>query len=212
MTFPKVNNNLLNTGNAAGQLVKLDALGKLPALDASQLINIPGGNALSLLDTRIANNVAQVDFTSGIDATYDAYLCRVINASPSSSGSLRLRVSSDGGVNYKPDTYYWCNDELRADPAPAWSLTGSTTSGSLDISKRSFGSGEYICNDIILYKPSLTTIKKLFTWQGASLDSGYNKFSGGGAYVGSNEAINALRIFFSGGNIASGIFKLYGLA
>lgn len=212
MTFPKVNNNLLNAGNAAGQLVKLDALGKLPALDASQLINIPGGNALSLLDTRIANNVAQVDFTNGIDATYDAYLCRIIYANPSGSGSLRLRVSSDGGINYKSDTYHWSNDELRADAAPAWSLTGSTTSSSLDISKRTLGSSEYICNDIVLYKPSLTTTKKLFTWRGATLDSGYNKFTGGGTYAGSNDAINALRIFFSSGNIASGIFKLYGLA
>lgn len=212
MTFPRVNNNILNAGNAAGQLVKLDSLGRLPALDASLLMNlpIPGGGVL--LDTRVVNNLAQVDFSNGINAVYDAYLCRVIYATPVSSGSLRLAVSTDGGASYKSDaSYHWSTAELRASISPSWSPVGNTTSSSLDISHRSLGNGEYVSNDIILYKPSFASGKKLFTWQGATIDSGYNRIIGGGNYAGSNDAINALRFFFSSGNIASGIFKLYGI-
>lgn len=212
MTFPRVNNNILNSGNAAGQLVKLDSLGRLPALDASLLMNlpIPGGGVL--LDTRVVNNLAQVDFSNGINAVYDAYLCRVIYATPVLSGSLRLAVSTDGGASYKSDaSYHWSTAELRAGISPSWSPVGNTTSSSLDVSHRSLGNGEYVSNDIILYKPSFASGKKLFTWQGATIDSGYNRIIGGGNYSGSNDAINALRFFFSSGNIASGIFKLYGI-
>ncbi len=216
MTFPRVNNNILNSGNAAGQLVKLDSLGRLPALDASLLINLPnpggGVSALHLLDTQVANNIAQVDFSNGINATYEAYLCRVIYATPVASGSLRLAVSTDGGTSYKGDSSYrWSTAELRAGTSPAWSLVGNTTSSSLDISQRSLANGEYVSNDIILYKPSFTLSKKSFAWQGATIDSGYNRIVGGGDYSGSNDAINALRFFFSSGDIASGTFKLYGI-
>jgi len=213
----KLPDSIINGGVGANQFIKLDGSARLPAVDASLLTNLPapsgGVGSLNLLDTQIVSApVGQVDFTSGIDATFAAYLIKVINATPSASSSLRLAISTDGGISYRSDAnYQWSNAELRAGVSPTWNLQGNTTSGSLDLSQRTLANGEYVCNDIILYQPSFAANKKLLTWQGATIDSGYNRVMGGGHYNGSNNAINALRFFFSGGNIASGTFKLYGI-
>jgi len=213
----KLPNSLFDAGVGANQFVQLDGTGKLPAIDGSLLTNLPtpggGLGSLHLLDTQIASSSAQVDFTSGIGPTYEAHLIRIINAEPTASGSLRMQVSTDAGASYRGDgNYHWSNAELRGGNSPSWNLQGNTVSSSFDVSIRTLATGEIVSVDILLYRPFLTGNKKAFLWEGASIDSGYNRISGGGHYNGTTSPINALRFFFSSGDIASGIFKFYGIA
>lgn len=213
----KLPNSLIDAGVGANQFLQLDGSARLPPIDGSLLTNLPnsigGLGALHLIETQIASNSVNLDFTTGIGPTYEAHLIRVINAEPTASGSLRLQVSTDGGASYRGDAnYHWSNAELRGGNSPSWNLQGNTGSGSLDVSVRTLATGEIVSVDILLYRPFFTGNKKAFLWEGASIDSGYNRIIGGGNYNGTTSPINALRFFFSSGDIASGIFKFYGVA
>ncbi|MDA0782429.1 MAG: hypothetical protein O2942_09230 [Proteobacteria bacterium] len=240
MPFPRIDNDMLNIGAIAGDIpvigagnklpnflidagvgankfLQLDGSARLPAIDASLLTNLPGSiggsGSLHLIETQIANNSVNVDFTTGIGPTYEAHLIRVINAEPLASGSLRLQVSTSGGASYRGDgNYHWSNAELRGGNSPSWNMQGNLSSASLDVSVRTLATGEVVSVDILLYRPFFTGNKKVFLWEGASIDSGYNRIIGGGHYNGTTSPINALRFFFSSGDIASGTFKLYGIS
>jgi hypothetical protein len=47
----------LNTGTAANQLVQLDGTGRLPAVDGSQLIGLPGGGDINGVDTPVGGGL-----------------------------------------------------------------------------------------------------------------------------------------------------------
>src|SRR3954469_20460333 len=104
MPFPKVNNNLLNIGSGANQLIKLDDSAKLPALDASQLINFPAalGGGMVLLQTQNASLVASVTFGSTyLTSAYKKYVIELIDVVPEIDvQTLRMVVSEDNGTNY----------------------------------------------------------------------------------------------------------------
>lgn len=55
-----------NTFNGASQLVQLDSTGKLPAIDGSQLTNLPGGNISTIFEAvDVENNNSLDTFTTG---------------------------------------------------------------------------------------------------------------------------------------------------
>src|SRR5210317_2499009 len=56
---------------------------------------------LILLSTQTASASATIDFTSGIDSTYDSYVFKFINIHPQTDGyNFIFNGSSDGGSNY----------------------------------------------------------------------------------------------------------------
>jgi hypothetical protein len=59
------------------------------------------GGALNLISTQTASASASIDFTSGIDSTYDSYVFKFINIHPATdSVSFTFNMSTDGGSNY----------------------------------------------------------------------------------------------------------------
>ena len=125
MPFPTVDNDMLNTGVSNGQIpvigagnklpdsiinggvganqfIKLDGSARLPAVDASLLTNLPapsgGAGGMNLLDEQIITSpVGQIDFTTGIDGSYDLYkiVATDIRADVSFSPAIRFYL---GGV------------------------------------------------------------------------------------------------------------------
>lgn len=90
---------LLNVGTAANNLVKLDANAKLPAVDGSQLTNLPGGST-----TQVQYNLSGV-FAGDAGMTYDAandaltVSGRVVTGviRPPSDGTLAIQFQTAGG-------------------------------------------------------------------------------------------------------------------
>ena len=57
--------------------------------------------ALKLLSTQTASNSASVEFTSGIDSTYDEYIFYMIDIFPSGSGiNFTFQVNASGGSGF----------------------------------------------------------------------------------------------------------------
>jgi hypothetical protein len=161
---------------------------------------------LILLSTATANNVATIDFT-GINADYDHYQVHIINARPSTDGAyLDMRTSENNGASFESgsNTYRYL---VFGGPVLASFIRLETTGVGND------GSGEPGANiNMSLMNFSNTSAHKMIMWDVGLVDSS-NNYQRGIGFAGrlSNNAVNAIRFFFSTGSIASGIFKLYGI-
>jgi len=187
------------------------------ALDAG----VPTGD-LILLSTQTASASASIDFTSGIDSTYDSYVFKFINLHPSvQNANPQFNFSTDGGSNYNVTktstafrTYHF-EGGLNAvlEYQTAHDLAQSTSYQNLT----------YVGNDndmsvsgsLKLFSPSSTTYVKHFLTtvntygDGGGQDLSENWFTAG--YGNTTSAINAIRFQMSSGNIDDGIIKMYGV-
>lgn len=220
--FPKIDNALLNIGGGANQIVQLGTGGKLPAVDASLLNNLPAGvgaNGMVLLNTQIVSSpVSQIDFISNIDATYKEYMVRGsdITFSGSSGFGVRARV---GGA-FKTSGYTFATAAFGNAFAAASSNSSNDTHFLVIPTYQSlvatYGNGGFVFS---ISNPAGTNRTKAMYVTGGGNGNNYNQghsyYSGG---VWNNNAtdpspIDGLRFFpVSAVNITSGVFKLYGIA
>jgi hypothetical protein len=175
-----------------------------------------------LLSTQTASSSATISFTTGLDSTYDAYEIKVINARPATDDTfLQFNLSTDSGANYnvtKTTTLFTTyHKEDDTDNVFAYNATNdlaqSTAFQSIGNST-GLGSGadENQCIILQLFNPSSTTYIKHFivTSQYYSADN-YSVNSYVAGYANTTSAINAIQFKMASGNIADGIFKLYGV-
>ena len=223
MTFPKIENAMLNIGSSTGQLVQFNNANKLPALDGSQLTNVPANlatNGMVLLATQtVTSPIAQVDFVSGIDSNYKEYMLRGSDISLSSSDSLSMRLRLRG-------TFQTVNGYTYGGYAFGNAIGGSafTNAGNdsfvvipgADPLNGANANGGFILN--ITNPAGTSRIKALHLTGGGVGGNGSNHgfgFHNGGAWNngGTDYApIDGIRFITPGGtNIASGTFKLYGI-
>lgn len=161
---------------------------------------------LILLSSATASNSATIDFT-GIDGTYDEYVISLMYVIPETDNTtLYLRTSSDGG-----STFDSAGSNYR------YLIAGQADAGQIPITQSSTGNVDAVtepgvCAVIHLFDPDNTTTSKHFLWTYSNVDTVSNFDVGTG--MGHRRAasiVNAVRFFFSSGNIASGIFHLYGV-
>ena len=189
----------------------LSAITTLPA-------SISGGG-MTLISEQTASSSATIDFTSGIDSTYDSYVFKFINIHPQTDNvgfSVNFR---DGGTAYdatKTTTnFYAFHDE-------ADSNTGLDYRGDQDLAQ---GTGflnlgiplgadadQNFAGELTLFNPSNTTFVKHFISNsnitGSSNDVHSNYIAG---YCNVTTAIDGVQFKMSSGNIDSGKIKLYGI-
>lgn len=249
MPFPKIDNDLLNigvsngkipvigegnklptslldVGNGANQIVQVDGAGKLPAVDASLLTNLPspsgGTGAWKLIESQVTPGfVGQVDFTTGIDSTYKEYVIRGTDVLLSTSANLGFRVRVAGGTFRNAAEYTYGGDGT------------SNQSGNLSFSDASGtyyqiipsqvmpndGNGN-VSFDLSITNPAGTTATKALRSNAGGSNSSYNAgfaCQSGGRWFGASSsapldysALDGFRIMGASGSI-SGTFKLYGL-
>lgn len=196
-------------GNPAsdGQVLASTAAGVRSWVDGG------GSPGLVLLATATASNVTSVDFTSGIDSTYDEYEVHLLNVIPASDSKyLTLRTSSNSGSSYDSTAgNYYYNYSY---------FSGSTGSGGTSTVETSI----YLTNPIgnaanelgvdavvHLIRPSISQYFNLW-WTGMYTDVNTVPYWLAGCGLRKTAAaVNAIRFLFSSGNIASGEFKLYGV-
>jgi len=181
--------------------------------------NAPSGT-LTLLSTQTASASATISFTTGLDSTYDAYEFKFINVRPATdSGRLEFQGSTNGGSTYATtitSTAFWAR-HFEDDSAASLSyntdhdIAQGTTYQSIT---HSIGNeaDESASGYLQIYNPSSTTYVKHFIASSStylSTPAEYNTYHAG--YFNTTSAINAFQFRMTSGNIADGIFKLYGV-
>lgn len=184
---------------------------------------VPTGKPV-LLSTATASSSSSIEFTSGIDSTYDIYQFEFINIHPATdSVSFDFNFSIDSGSNYnvtKTTTFFRAylreNDtsptlEYSTSRDLAQSTSVQTLSSTLDNKSDSSLSGK-----LQIFNPSSDTFVKHFISDvndigtGGSDDYSVHSFSAG--YGNTTSPINAVRFQMSSGNIDAGTIKMYGIS
>lgn len=178
-----------------------------------------GGAGLVCLSSQtVSVAVSSVDFTSLITSTYDEYIIEVLNAVPASDSTFLLRTSTNNGSSFDSGasdySYQFGFTQTGATTAGGSVSTGTTSipiSLSVDTSATTAGGGW--CGTIRIYNPLGTTHNKIVVFDGTYSRNGsstYVQVHGGGQRLATAD-VDALRLFFDSGNVASGLFKLYGV-
>lgn len=162
-----------------------------------------------------ASSSATVDFT-GLSTTYDMYAVEIYNAKPAADDdTLLFRVSTNNGSSYDTGANY-TNSGLTVKAA---NTVGTYRNASTSFIGLNFGADYGAGNAtnenglsgiVFIVRPAVAHWTQVFgqTMEAAS-DGAVNLNQVGGIYL-STTAVNAIRFYFSGGNVASGTFVLLG--
>ena len=180
---------------------------------------VASSSGMVLLSTQtVSSPVAAVDFTTGINSTYDEYIIKLQEVIPvTDSVALWMRTSTNAGSSFDSGAsdYKWSGfhdvtggtthfaqiDEADAAMQVAYSAVGSD-------------SGEQgVSGDVKLIYPSAAKIFRS-SFDTISATGTANEFvhTFGMGFRLTAADVDAIRFLFSSGNIESGIFRLYGVS
>jgi hypothetical protein len=179
------------------------------------------GGALNLISSQTASASATIDFTSGIDSTYDSYVFKFINCHPATDDvKFTFQLSTDSGSNYNvtmtTTTFNSIHAESGAESGLSYQSGLDQAQGTSfqNLTNRLGGDDDQSASGYLhLFNPSSTTFVKHFI---ATLNIGHyqdyssNDFTAG--YGNTTSAIDAIRFQMSSGNIDDGIIKMYGVS
>ena len=167
-----------------------------------------------------SSDVASMEFTSGIDSTYDEYMFVMTDMFPHTNGeNFRVTFSINGGTGYGLATQAtWFRarhneDGSSGDLAYDASYDSPALTNDMNLSYATGGDADQSYAGILhLFNPSNTTYVKHYYARGnVSMgdDTSQNVFVAG--YINTTTAVNAVKFLFSSGNI-SGTIQMYGIA
>ena len=164
------------------------------------ILDLAGGGAWNVISSQTGSGVASINFTSGIDSTYDVYCFVIAGLHPANDAvDLKMLASTDGGSSYLTSGY----------------LGAATTSFGISQGMGGVGNAndEGVSGRSYLYIPSNTSLVTMQEHTIISKNSGGNAADAhDGSLYNSASAVNAVQFKFSGGNIDSGRITLYGIA
>jgi hypothetical protein len=178
------------------------------------------GGALNLISTQTASASATIDFTSGIDDTYDSYVFKFINIHPETDGTHLQVGFRDGSTAYDATmtTTFFRAGHAEDDGETYLAyrtdsdLAQSTSTQRLGIF---IGSDNDQCcsGELKLFNPSSTTFVKHFIARTSNtyyVDYHQDEYIAG--YCNVTAAIDGVQFSMSSGNIDSGTIKMYGVS
>jgi hypothetical protein len=175
-----------------------------------------GSGSLVLIQTQVISaSTATMDFTTGINSTYNDFMLRISQALPVTSGDdLWLQFSVNGGSSYVAGSYGWSSQWNTAGDVPAHTAVGNDFA--FVIIKAAHNDAAFGARAVVEASDlSVGTLFKAFSWNFSFRSSAGNITAGTGGginYSGTGDAINALRLKFSTSNIAVMRASLYGIA
>lgn len=203
----------VDVGTTANKIIQLDGSAKLPAVDGSQLLGLPGSYAF--LGSATASTSATLDFTSLITSTYDFYVFEFEDIRPAtSSTNFLIRTSSNNGSSYDSGASNYTYAGNLTIATPTNTAIGSTGATSLQIATSIANTAAgALSGTLKLYNPLGTVSNKNITSQisfidGSGAGQASQTMSGQRA---STSAVNAVRFLMTSGNITSGVIKMYGI-
>ena len=177
-------------------------------------------NTYHLISTNTASSSSQIQITSGLDSTYDAYVFRFIDIHPETDAvNFLVDFSIDGGSNYnlnKQTTFF--QSQHKEDGSDA--SLGYNTSGDLQNTTGGANIDRFLGNDadqalsgeLWLFRPDSTTFVKHFRSRTQVAErNDYSQDAHLQGYVNTTSAVNAVKFTMSSGDIDSGLIKLYGV-
>ena len=192
----------------------LSAITSLPA-------SISGG-AMTLISTVTASSSSTLDFTSGIDSTYDEYVFKFYDIHPATDGAY-LTFQSDTGTNTSynqtvTSTFIYAqNDEADSDTTLAYATSRDQANGTafqpISLSIDADGNDSSFSGQLQVFAPSSTTFTKQWMSIGNEVGNGYyNYHTHAGGWFDTTTALTRFQFKMSSGNIDSGVIKLYGIS
>lgn len=170
-----------------------------------------GTGTFVLLETQtVGAPVASLDFVTGISGTYANYALTMNNVrNATNTALLCLRTSSDGGATYNTTGYTGRQINVQND------FSGSIHDQSFTnkfVFTDPLGSGQPgVSGNCFLYgltSGSTTSLSGQFSFINSSIQACIGIVAGG---YSTNLNVDALRLFFSSGNISAGTVSLYGI-
>ena len=167
------------------------------------------------ISSQTASGVTGVEFTSGIDSTYDEYVFYYVNINPATNnGNFGFNTSTDGGSNYnttKTTTFFRADSAANFGYVASWDLAQSTARQPLTLGIGNPAS-DSASGMLHLFAPSSTTYVKQFYSRANmiyhSADESIDVYVAG--YMNSTSAINAIQFDINTGNF-DGTVYLYGI-
>jgi hypothetical protein len=191
-------------------------------LDAGAIDSGIASGAMVLLSTLTASNSATLDFTSGITSTYKEYMFKYINVHPSANNTstfFGFQVDTGTNTNYAQTmtTTHFRGAHSEADNH-ATVQVGADRDQAEGTALQSLAyavggnADECISGTMSLFDPASSTFVKHFLSRANVYYEGditMDSFTAG--YVNTTTALTRVRFKMTGGNIESGIIKMYGI-
>ena len=235
ITQAKINDNAVGlaemAGGTAGNLITYDAAGDPAAVatgTAGQVLTSGGagvaptmqdaaaGGAWNLIASATASAVTSVDFTSGIDSTYDTYKLILSGVNLSTTATPFVRFSTDGGSTWDATTKYntvaWFREAVTPTSANTQGSVASAQLNPMGTASFTAAAVSSINAEMTFFNLPSTSLYKVLRsalTMAQSTTSIFN-FISSGSYE-NTSAVDGIRVFVTAGNIASGEFYLYGL-
>ena len=177
--------------------------------------------AMTLIETNSdSTDIANIDFTSGIDSTYKLYIFKFINMNPSTDSDnlgVQFNVAGQSGFNETITSTYFNAYHTEDDGAAVLGYAGGGDQAqgtSLQLIDQNCGSAadENLCGTLWLFDPSNTTYVTNFyseiSTYGGDLNN-YHVFMSG--YVNATGAVDEVTFKFASGNNFDGTISMYGV-
>ena len=175
---------------------------------------------LTLISSATASGSSSVEFTSGIDSTYDEYVFYFVDVNPATDNtSFQFQVNATDGADFNDSNITSSGFYAHHTESGASSLTYETgldlaQSASFQPLVLSMGNGadESYAGELHLFSPSSTTYVKHFISKGnvyATSDYTQNTFVSG--YINDTTAIDEISFKMSSGNFDGNIY-LFGVS
>ena len=184
--------------------------GVLKRVDFSHLKSDPTHVLLST--NTISSAVSSVDITSNIDSTYKTYMFDLINIHPGTDNSALRLLFQIGGSFITSNHYDYAVHRIQSNNSDSYDYDNDTDGMTIN-SNLGNASDESISGRIFLHNPSDTTFNTTMLFNLAYFNNN-NVFTQthGGCGLDNSGAVTGVRFAFSnGGNLDSGIIKLYGV-
>ena len=189
--------------------------------EITELPSVITTGSLVLLATETASTSATLDFTSGIDSTYDEYVFKFISIHPGTAETaLSFNMSIDSGSNYnvtKTTTFFRANHDEGDTTTDLAYRTGDdlaqSTSFQVLSAVNGAGNDEALSGYLYLFNPSSTTFVKHFIAESNAyqINADTTNHSLIAGYGNTTSAVDAIQFKFSSGNVDAGTIKMYGV-
>ena len=174
---------------------------------------IKGSSTHNLLSTQtISSAVAQVDFTSNIDSTYKLYRIDLLSVLPATDNtSFYMRFFQGGSVD-EGSVYDYMISKTQANATNTEVAQGVNQAQMILVDTVDNLSEGGIYGSILVFDPSNSNINTNIKHSLCNQRGGDNiNQNFGVGRIEETTAVDGFRFLFASGNVASGIFKLYGI-
>ena len=165
----------------------------------------------TLISSATASASATIEFTSGITSAYSAIKVFVTGLIPATdTANMTMQFSDDAGSTWKNTNYSWARWAFDEN-ASTGALGSTSDSAARVVSFLGTGTNEIGHLELTVFNPSATTFTAVnsaaTTYDAAAIHSSDTTTA---LYQGT-EVIDGIRFIMSTGNIASGVFQVYGI-